>query len=490
MRLRPKPDSLPAAAADRMLDLIVRLTERVEALTAESRELRGCVQQLESENLALRQENTALAAENAKLREKLDLPKKTPDNSSTPPSKGEKPSEAETRQPKAKPHKGAHRPLHPNPTDSRNERATHCPHCRSDVSDVEQAALEAYDHVEIAEIKPQVTRVTLFGGCCPCCAGRFKAEPPEGMKPGSPFGPNLRALALYLRFGQVIPFARLARLMGDLFGLAISEGALANLMQAAAPAFARQASLIKAHLLAGTVLQSDETSARVGKKTHWLWVFHHADSACFVIQPSRGKDVVEGFLGQWRPHYWVSDRFGAQQGWATREHQFCLAHLIRDATYAVEAGDDVFAPGLRQLLQDACGIGQRRQLLQDSTLKAYAAKLERRLDDLMRLQPRGQEGSKLHKVIRGIRSHLFVFVTNRGLPATNNGSEQGLRMCAVYRKVTNGFRSGWGAALYADIRSVIETARRRGIDALSAIRTTLQGLPLAAPAEQNLEMAT
>ena len=55
------------------------------------------------------------------------------------------------------------------------------------------------------------------------------------MKPGSPFGPNLRAFALYLRFGQAIPFARLAQLMGDLFGLTISEGALTNLMQAAAP---------------------------------------------------------------------------------------------------------------------------------------------------------------------------------------------------------------------------------------------------------------
>ena len=51
------------------------------------------------------------------------------------------------------------------------------------------------------------------------------------MPPGSPFGPNLRAFVLYLRFGQAIPFARLAQLMSDLFGLTISEGALANLME-------------------------------------------------------------------------------------------------------------------------------------------------------------------------------------------------------------------------------------------------------------------
>ncbi|WP_207199352.1 hypothetical protein, partial [Rhodoplanes elegans] len=41
------------------------------------------------------------------------------------------------------------------------------------------------------------------------------------------------------------------------------------------------------------------------------------------------------------------------------------------------------------------------------------------------------------------------------------------------RKVTNGFRSEWGAHLYADVRSVLETARRRAIGALDAIRATL-----------------
>jgi len=27
----------------------------------------------------------------------------------------------------------------------------------------------------------------------------------------------------------------------------------------------------------------------------------------------------------------ASDRLGSQMGWAKRDHQFCLAHLIRDA---------------------------------------------------------------------------------------------------------------------------------------------------------------
>jgi hypothetical protein len=45
---------------------------------------------------------------------------------------------------------------------------------------------------------------------------------------------------------------RLARLLSDLFGLEISEGALANILQDSAPAFETQASAIKRCLLSGT----------------------------------------------------------------------------------------------------------------------------------------------------------------------------------------------------------------------------------------------
>ena len=89
-----------------------------------------------------------------------------------------------------------------------------------------------------------------------------------------------------------------------------------------------------------------------------------------MVEPSRGKGVPMAFLGQHRPDFWVSDRYGAQLGWAAKENQVFLSHLIRDVQYAIDAGDNIFAPGLRHLLGRACRIGQRRQRLADATLKA------------------------------------------------------------------------------------------------------------------------
>ena len=448
------PDALVSFSKGELITLIEALTKQIDVLTKRV---------------------AALEAE-------LGKPSKTPDNSSVPPSQGHKASGESEPKPKAKPHAGCHRPLHPNPTRRRDVLADRCEHCRADVSAVAQAAFHAYDRIEIPEIVPDVTRVILHGGLCPCCRRRFRAVPPAGLAPGSPFGPNLRAFVLYLRFAQAIPFERLARLMSDLLGLEISEGALANLLEASGGAFAHQRSLIRDRLLSGTILQSDETSARVGKKTWWTWVFHNGDSACFLIRPSRGKAVVGEFLGAVRPDFWVSDRLAAQMGWARTAHQACLAHLLRDVQYAIDAGDISFAPGIKNLLKHAIAISHRRDRLADTTLTVYAARLEAKLDRLLQIEPANRQGQKLLQIIKKYRQNLFVFVTNRAVPPTNNGSEQALRPCVIFRKITNCFRSQWGAKLYADVRSVFETARRRAIPILQAIRLTLdeQPLPVAA----------
>lgn len=418
------------------------------------------------------------------LEAKAGLPAKTPDNSSLPPSQSRKASDEEPK-PKGrrrrKAHCGSWRALDPDPTRTIEFKALRCPHCQADVSGSRQRLCEAYDHLELPTVRPDVTRVMLFGGHCPHCAGRFKAAAPADMPSGSPFGANLRALVIYLRYTQGISFERLARLLHDLYGLSVSQGALINMLDAAAGAFAAQTSRIRARLLSGCVLESDETGMRVGKRNFWLWVVHHKDSAVFLADPTRAKRVLGDFLGDHRPDFWISDRYGGQMGFAAKQHQFCLAHLIRDAQYAADAGDECFAPGLIALFKRACRLGRERDRFSDRQLAVCHKKLVKKLSDLLLLQPANSEGVKLKAVTGKIRRNLFVFLTNRALAATNNGSERSLRPCVTFRKITNGFRTEWGAKLYADIRSVIETARRRHIPPLRAITLTLQGCHLPLP---------
>src|SRR4051794_40834859 len=95
--------------------------------------------------------------------------------------------EAEPK-PKSKPHAGAYRPLHPNPTRCREVWADCCPQCQADVTAVAQVSLHTYDWIEIPALTPDVTRVTLHGGTCPCCRARFKAAAPRHVRRVRPSG--------------------------------------------------------------------------------------------------------------------------------------------------------------------------------------------------------------------------------------------------------------------------------------------------------------
>lgn len=79
------------------------------------------------------------------------------------------------------------------------------------------------------------------------------------------------------------------------------------------------------------------------------------------------------------------------------------------------------------------------------------------------------------------RTKFFVFLQDRRVPATNNISEREIRPSVIFRKVTGGFRSEWGAALHAGYRSVISTARIHGQTALQAINGIVVGKPLEMP---------
>ena len=231
---------------------------------------------------------------------------------------------------------------------------------------------------------------------------------------------------------------------------------------------------ILARLRRARVVCSDETSVRIDGRTCWNWVFQNDEVVIHVIRSSRGAGVVAEVLDGHRPALWVSDLYSAQQGHA-EEWQICLAHQVRDCTYAIEAGDAVFAPRMKTLLLRAIVLARRHRNLAPSTRREYRRRLECALDAVMALAPTHRDGQRLRKRYGKLRSHLFTFLDHPELPADNNGCERELRPTATYRKVTGGFRSTWGADLFAGVRSVIGTAARRGVSAYQAIQQTLRG---------------
>jgi transposase len=403
----------------------------------------------------------------------LEKPKKTPDNSSLPPSKGQKANgsdEKEKTQRKSRP--GVGRTLHPHPDRVTDFHLPACPHCTSAWPHANQTPQEVYDRLELPPIRPDVTRVRLFGGRCACCGERATATASEGLEPGSPFGKSIDALVVYLHYAQAIGLERLRIVLDEIFGLTISEGAITNILARAQAPLEAAAATIAAEVIAAPVVASDETSVRVMKITCWEWVFVTAMAVLHIICPTRGAIVVRELFGAVRPDVWLSDSLKAQRGHADL-WQMCLAHLLRDAQYAIDSGDPGFSFALKKLLLCAIALGRRRSRLKDTTLAQYKASLDRRLTQILQQPCHGQIAEKLRRRILRDREHLFVFMTHRAVEPTNNACERALRPSVIFRKVTNGFRSQWGANTYAAFRTVVSTAKLNKRSVLADLKKTL-----------------
>jgi transposase len=426
-----------------------------------------------------------LTARVAALEAKLNEPSKNPGNSSLPPSKGQKPNKPEKvrragQRQGSIGRKGGGRPLACDPDETVIAKPIACAHCQAVLTDADQVLHGRYDKIDLPVVRPIVTRVERYAGHCPCCSGVTLAAIPAGLEDGSPFTVNIMALALYLRFTHAISYRRLSQLFLHLYALQISEGALDALLQRAKPAFDSEVAAILARLRRSRIVGSDETSVRIDGRTHWNWVFQNDQVVIHVVRNSRAASVVTETMAGHRPSIWVSDLYGAQQGHGDL-WQVCLAHQLRDCKYAIEAGDMIFAPQMKALLLRAVVLARRRKTLAESTRRSHLRRLDHALNAIMVLAPTNEHGKRLRKRYGKVRSHLFTFLEHPDAPPDNNGSERELRPTATYRKVTGGFRSKWGADLFAGVRSVVGTAARQGKNAYQAIWAVLDGETVIQP---------
>jgi len=109
------------------------------------------------------------------------------------------------------------------------------------------------------------------------------------------------------------------------------------------------------------------------------------------------------------------------------EHQFCLAHLIRDAQYAIDHGDTIFGPDFKALLKDACAVDRRRPDLADATIATHRRRLDiHRVSQLAALGTGRLACEQPLQLPIYCSDKLFVFMMRRDAEPTNNESERAM----------------------------------------------------------------
>jgi transposase len=282
----------------------------------------------------------------------------------------------------------------------------------------------------------------------------------------------------YLKHEQHLSYERTQEAMAVLFGVALSEGGESCIVERAGAAAQIVANEIQQTIRASKVIGSDETSARVKARNWWQWVFVSTEAILHVIRPSRGEGVIESVMGEARPEGWVSDCWAPQLNAQADRHQLCLSHQIRNLQGLIDRCPHLhWARQMQNLFREAIHLSHRREDLSEQGFKRRCSELEHRLNRLIDRKVHTPQAQALVKRYRKHRHHLLVFLRHPAIPHHNNASERALRGSVIHRKVTNGFRSEWGAHAYAALASVIDTAKLRGKSVFDAL-LVLFGTPV------------
>ncbi len=99
-----------------------------------------------------------------------------------------------------------------------------------------------YDEIDLPPIRPYVIRHRRFACACTHCGAPVKGLVPA-VATGTPFGKRIHALTIYLKGFQALSNERLRGMLFDIFGLAISEGALMNIFMRSHASFELEADI-------------------------------------------------------------------------------------------------------------------------------------------------------------------------------------------------------------------------------------------------------
>lgn len=344
-----------------------------------------------------------------------------------------------------------------------------CPDCGgkvSDVVDIEQFVVDLPP-----EIQPHVLRIVTQRGWCTDCEHSVRSSHPMQSSQATgaakvSLGPRAVALAQDLKHRKGVPYRDIAELFGRVFGLRVTHSALVHgsvrLSQRALPTYEAMID----GLQQSRVVHTDDTGWRIGTQSAWLWVFATSELTVYVVDYSRGSDVVTSMLGEDFGGVLVSDGLPALDSLKGFIRAQCLGHPLRRAR-ELEAEQDkgaVRVPrALKGILRDAIALAHRHDELTPGTMDVYRRRIERRLDTLLCGRIVNAENKRLVEHLRRHRDQLFVCLRDPDVPPTNNLSEQQLRGAVKVRKIGGCNRSEPHAFAHAVTASVAQTAHRNGL---------------------------
>lgn len=328
--------------------------------------------------------------------------------------------------------------------------------------------------IEVALPPAVVTDHVLLERLCPHCNRRCvpTLTAADGVVGQHRFGPTLLTLITTLHELGRMPVRLIHEQLATIFGVRVSLGAIAAALRAVASRGATQVAAIRDTVRISPVVHADETVWWQDGQGRTLWVTSTPTARYFEIG-RRTAAQIDGILGADFAGLLVSDFYAAYHHLGT--HQRCWAHILRELRELVAAhpADPTLARWTQRLsriyhaARDAPGTTA-------PTRRAIRSRLERRVRDLC--QPHVAAAVPQRKLSARLIKHLhelFSFVTEPGVPSTNNQAERDLRPLVIARKIWGGTRSEQGSIDAARRFTLFRTWRAQGLNPFAECRKLL-----------------
>jgi len=363
-----------------------------------------------------------------------------------------------------------------------------CTHCGSGLADQPPESIERRQVHDLPPMRLVVTEHQAEVKTC-SCGQTNKAAFPDGVNAPATYGPQLKAVAVYLRQYQFLPYDRTCDLFENLFGFSLSEGTLDNIIRQCDEKLEGPVEHnIKELIIQAMAVHFDETGSRVDKERWWLHSASTENATYYDIHPKRGSKAMEAinilpeFSGRAIHDFW--------QPYLTYEcdHGLCNAHHLRELTFVHEQHQQEWAGQMKDCLRDikkaVAHAARTTDHLSKRRIKHFEDRYQSILDDGDAANPlptlpdtapkkRGRtRKTKARNLLERLDHHrdkVLAFMHDFNVPFDNNLAERDIRMMKVQQKISGPFRSERGAKAFCRIRSYISTARKNALGALEAL---------------------
>ncbi len=354
-----------------------------------------------------------------------------------------------------------------------------CEKCNNDLATITAKQKEKRQVIDLdtSAIQTKITQYQSYSKVCNYCGyDNHDNGYPSLVTPYMSYGVNIRAIVSYLSTVHYLSYNRIVSAMKSLYGISMSEGTVDAIIKKSSKYAEVAIHKIKQQLELSDIVGIDETGCKVNGQRYWHWTFQNDKNTLIVANKSRGTKVItelfeDGFVNACVVH----DNYSSYSTLIAKDEQLCLAHKLRDLNYAIACDGTQVMKDLKLLIQEAM-LDHKEKLLphQREILKEQYLKL---LDLLLETSSIAKsQTQKQLKSFQKARDKIFTFLLHPSIPPDNNGSERAIRNVKVKLKVSGQFKSEQGAIDYANIRSIVDTSRKRGLNEFDTLRNVISGV--------------